>query len=103
MVAKFGESYTAIILEKKGLLILSRNWRYRRGEIDLISLKDRTLYTVEVKTRKFNKRPLYHPFDSIDSNKKKILQKTINKFKEKYYPTLTRMRVKILFYFTDGD
>lgn len=45
-----GEDSAAIFLEKKGLQILGRNFRYRGGEVDIIAQDDQTLVFVEVKT-----------------------------------------------------
>ncbi len=41
----------ANFLVAKGYEIVARNYRYRKGEIDLIALKDDWLLFVEVKTR----------------------------------------------------
>ncbi|MGW2221400.1 YraN family protein, partial [Nonomuraea sp. NPDC001684] len=37
-LGKEGEHLAAIYLEAKGMTILERNWRCRRGEIDIIAL-----------------------------------------------------------------
>ena len=47
-----GELRAAEYLQNKGFYILERNYRTRRGEIDLICADDRYLVFVEVKTRK---------------------------------------------------
>jgi putative endonuclease len=44
-----GEALAASILEAKGWSILARNFRGRRGEIDLVAQKDGVLAFVEVK------------------------------------------------------
>jgi putative endonuclease len=50
---KIGEAMAETFLKKKGIEILEKNYRYGRGEIDLIGLKDnRLLIFVEVKYRK---------------------------------------------------
>lgn len=46
-----GEARAAQYLQKKGYTILARNFYYRKGELDLVALKDDTLVVVEVKTR----------------------------------------------------
>jgi putative endonuclease len=46
-----GESIAAAFLEKKGYLILERNWRSPYGEIDLIAKENDVVAFVEVKTR----------------------------------------------------
>jgi putative endonuclease len=46
-----GERVAAAYLEGKGYRILHRNYRFGRGEIDLIARKGGTIVFVEVKTR----------------------------------------------------
>jgi putative endonuclease len=48
---KRGEDIAAAYLEKEGFLILERNWRYRRSEIDIIAREGDVLVFVEVKYR----------------------------------------------------
>jgi putative endonuclease len=44
-----GEDAAAAFLEKKGLKILERNFRFHSGEVDIIALEGETLVFVEVK------------------------------------------------------
>lgn len=46
-----GEALAARYLEEQGLTVLSRNWRCREGELDLVLTDGRTLVVCEVKTR----------------------------------------------------
>ncbi|MEC3980308.1 YraN family protein [Amycolatopsis sp. H20-H5] len=46
-----GEELAARHLENTGLVVLSRNWRSRAGELDLVLTDGRTLVVCEVKTR----------------------------------------------------
>ena len=46
-----GEQLAARYLDEAGLVVLERNWRCSRGEIDLIAVDGRALVFVEVKTR----------------------------------------------------
>lgn len=48
---KTGENMAADYLLKRGFTVAERNFRHKRGEIDLIVQKDRLLIFVEVKTR----------------------------------------------------
>lgn len=47
-----GEDLAVEFLEKKGYEIIERNYRYGRGEIDIIAKDDDVLVFVEVKLRK---------------------------------------------------
>ena len=48
---KAGEDLAARFLLEKGYQILSRNYRFKRSEIDIIAQKDNCLVFVEVKWR----------------------------------------------------
>lgn len=50
-LGRYGESLAAVFLEKKGYLILERNYRTPYGEIDLVALRKEVITFVEVKTR----------------------------------------------------
>ena len=77
-LGKIGEDTATRYLEKMKYTILKRNYRNRRGEIDIIASYNRTLVVVEVKARSNNR--FGNPIDAIDEIK-------INKIKEctKYY------------------
>jgi len=68
-----GEDKAVNYLEDKGYVILERNYRTRKGEIDIICEKHGILIFVEVKTRKG--RSFGEPTEAIDPRKvKKILE-----------------------------
>lgn len=46
-----GEEMAATYLVQAGYVILERNWRFHRNEIDLIALDGKTLVFIEVKKR----------------------------------------------------
>lgn len=46
-----GEDLAARYLESQGLVLLSRNWRCREGELDIVATDGRLLIVCEVKTR----------------------------------------------------
>ena len=48
---KAGEDLAASFLEKQGLKIIDRNYRFERGEIDLIAEEGDELVFIEVKAR----------------------------------------------------
>ena len=47
---RLGEDEAALFLEKKGMRIITRNFRHRSGEIDIIAADGDTLVFIEVKT-----------------------------------------------------
>lgn len=46
-----GEDLAADYLTERGLVVLSRNWRCRDGELDVVATDGRALVVCEVKTR----------------------------------------------------
>ena len=50
MKGRAGEAAAVFLLEEKGMQILSKNFRSRSGEIDIIALEGETIVFVEVKT-----------------------------------------------------
>ena len=46
-----GEQLAAQHLQKLGFVVLSKNWRCREGEIDIVATDGRALVVCEVKTR----------------------------------------------------
>ncbi|MCZ8512439.1 YraN family protein [Paenibacillus filicis] len=63
-----GEAAAEAHLRKAGFAILSRNWRCRTGEIDIIALDGEVLVFVEVRTRSGTTR-FGTPLESVDARK----------------------------------
>lgn len=61
-------------LKGRGFLILERNYRYQRGEIDIIARDGNELVFVEVKTRR--SRAFGTPEESITPRKEELLKRT---------------------------
>lgn len=66
---KEGEDLAMTFLERKGFRVLSRNYRYKKSEIDLIVCRENWLVYVEVKTRAST--AFGFPEDFVDHKKKK--------------------------------
>lgn len=73
-LGKAGEDATAKYLESQGMHIISRNWRIKEGELDLIaSDSEAQIVFVEVKTRTSDS--FGDPLESISQEKLRRLQR----------------------------
>ena len=68
---KIGEDIAYAYLLEKGMLILERNWRYKRAELDIIAMDAKTMVFVEVKTRTDN--ILGSPENAVDTRKRQLM------------------------------
>lgn len=75
---KIGEDIAVKFLTKKGFKILRRNYRYGKGEIDIIAMDGDKLIFVEVKARTSDK--FGTPEDSVTFKKRKQLRKIAEAF-----------------------
>ncbi|MFH0990518.1 MAG: YraN family protein [bacterium] len=62
-----GEEIAARYLQTRGYVILERNYRFERGEIDIVAKDGETLVFVEVKTRSSD--AYGEPEDAVDDRK----------------------------------
>ena len=68
-----GEEITTNYLLNSDYIIIKRNWRVRRLEIDIIAEKDNIIHIVEVRTLVYPN--LYDPYLSVDLKKQKKIIK----------------------------
>lgn len=68
------EAEAASYLEQKGYVILEKNYRTKRGEIDLIAKDGETIVFVEVKYR--STRKYGSPFEAVDARKQRRIVAT---------------------------
>jgi putative endonuclease len=68
-------------LQEKGWVIIERNWRVSRYEIDIIASKNHILHFVEVKTRR--SLSFGHPEESVSDKKMDSLMRGAEMFLEK--------------------
>jgi putative endonuclease len=62
-----GEEIAAAFLQRKGFIILAKNWRFRHWEVDIIASGNGILHFIEVKTR--HSLRYGHPEESITREK----------------------------------
>jgi putative endonuclease len=70
-LGQMGQEAAERFLKRKGLLLLERNFRTRRGEIDLIMRDQATVVFVEVKTR--SSHAFGTPLAAVDPEKQRRL------------------------------
>lgn len=71
---RWGEDLALDFLISRGFRLLARNWRWRRGEIDLVMRTSDSLVFVEVRTR--GAGGYVSPFQSIRPAKWRVLRRT---------------------------
>ena len=65
-LGRLGEHFAAEHLRRDRMQVLARNWRHRRGEIDLIARQAGVVVFCEVKTRRSQR---YGALDAVDGEK----------------------------------
>lgn len=75
---KEGEKYAEKFLSDKGYQLLNRNYRHKRGEIDLIMRLDNLLCFIEVKLR--SRIDFGQPEDFVSDNQKDLIIATAENF-----------------------
>lgn len=66
------EALAARWLEERGWIVLDRNVRFQRREIDLVVRRGRTVAFVEVKGRRSDDRG--HPFEAVTARKRREIE-----------------------------
>ena len=72
-IGRWGEELAARFLEEKGYRIIQRNFRYDRGEIDIVALDGLEIVFVEVKARESD--AFGPPEESVTPHKEEQLKK----------------------------
>jgi len=77
-LGKIGEEKAADYLLEKGFVILEKNWRYQKSEIDLIAQKQNLIIAVEVKTR--SSLNFGTPQNFVNTKKINLLSNAFNQY-----------------------
>ena len=75
---KKGEDMAAALLSENGYIILERNYRFKKAEIDIVARKGDILAIVEVKSRSSD--VIINPKDAIKAKKIKLLTLAANEY-----------------------
>ena len=95
-----GEKRAARFLQESGYLILSRNYRTRSGEIDIIAFFEQQIVFVEVKS--WNRNSIADLEYSIDRRKQRRLLQTAKHFMA-MHPEYQAERIRFDIVFLHGD
>jgi len=77
-LGKSGEEAAVRYLKNKKFRIIERNFRFLRGEIDIIAYEGKTLVFIEVKTRKSKEFGL--PEEAVTSSKQRQIKRMAQGF-----------------------
>lgn len=82
-LGKFGEEKAAELLQSEGYIVQNRNWRFGRGELDIVAENEKFLVVVEVKTRR--KGFSVPPTDKINYAKVRNIVYATNSYIKQYH------------------
>lgn len=77
-LGKEGEERAANYLIEQGYIILARNYRFGRAEVDIIAQIDQTLAFIEVKTR--SNYAFGFPEESVGKTKQKLMARAASEY-----------------------
>lgn len=77
-VGELGEDFAAGMLEASGYKIIERNYATRRGEIDIIAVRDGVMHFVEVKTR--TGMQYGYPSEAVTRTKQERIRKAAEQY-----------------------
>ena len=95
-----GEQIAADFLLNKGYIIIHRNWRSGKKEVDVIALQGDTLVIVEIKTR--SRVDFGYPEEAVNKKKQQFLKEAALAFSMEY-PHYINIRFDIISVVMDGD
>lgn len=80
-IGDYGENIAKLFLEEKGHTILEVNYRFKKGEVDIITSFENTLIFVEVKFR--SSSAFGFPEEVVNETKINLIQKVAEYYIEK--------------------
>lgn len=78
---------------KQDYVIWKQNWRCKKGELDILAIKNRTLHLVEVKTRIVG-RHRFTPLDQMTERKRQKLRELARYIEKNEVIALRRRRIR---------
>lgn len=92
-VGAWGEALAAKYLRERGYAILAQNWRYGRGELDIVAELAQVLTFVEVRTRRNDK--FGRGEESITLSKRLKLVETAQAYVQLFVPLTSELQWQI--------
>ena len=89
-----GEAIAVQFLENEGYTVVERNYRYERGEIDIVAENNDELVFVEVKSR--HSRAFGTPEDAITEKKESYLKRTAEGYVFQHHLENKRCRFDVI-------
>jgi putative endonuclease len=89
-----GEDLAAKYLEEHGLVVLSRNWQCREGELDIVLTDGEQVVICEVKTRAGT--GFGAPAEAVDEEKARRIRKAANKWLSEFRVPPCELRCDIV-------
>lgn len=74
-LGQWGEEKAALHMENLGYTILAKNYRCKKGEVDLIVSKGQEIIGIEVKTRRSKQFGM--PREAVDKRKQQHIKNTV--------------------------
>ncbi len=94
LIGQRGEREAEKLLAGRGYLVLARNWRAGRDEIDLICLHGKAVVFVEVRARA--RGALVSGYDSIDQRKRAALRRVCRAYFARMKPKPLTLRFDVV-------
>jgi putative endonuclease len=100
-IGLWGENQACRFLQSKGFTTIARNWRFGKGELDLVMADGRAIVFVEVKSR--TDEDFAPARISITTKKKRTLLRTAKCFLRKYNISDRPLRFDVVTVILDDD
>jgi putative endonuclease len=104
-IGDFGESRAVHYLRLRGYTVKERNWRYGKGELDIIAATPRSLVFVEVKARSYASEAAEQsppPGSAVRADKKRLTRQTAQAYLHQH-PTKKHPRMDVIEVFLEKN
>lgn len=104
-IGDFGEKRAAHYLRLRGYTVKERNWRYGKGELDIIASTPKSIVFVEVKTRSYAPEASEQappPGNAVRADKKRLTRQTAQAYLH-LHPTKKSPRMDVIEIFLEKN